>query len=80
MVKSKIGLEVDEIFRKNDNRDDLEERLKLRGWELYLYPKYKTRSRWNDDLEFYYYKDYLLIIDFINCNYELYKIEEKGDL
>lgn len=79
MVKSKVGMQVEEILNDYNNRDLIEEQIRLLGFTEYLYPKYKRKTRWPDDVEFYFYKNHLLIIDWIQCHYELYNLEVEGD-
>ena len=84
MAANLIKMQVEEIFHDYNNRDLIEDRISNLGFECYLYPKYKRKTRWPDDVQFMCKKDvkdneWLLVIDWINCHYELYKLESEGD-
>lgn len=84
MSSDLVEIEVEEIFHDYNNRDLIEEALKNTGFECYLYPKYKRKTRWPDDVQFLYKQDvkertWLLIVDWIQAHYELYKLKSEGD-
>ncbi len=85
MTISLIGMEIEEILRFRDKREHIEEQLSNRGWTHYFYKNFIRRETLFHDIAHYCRTDskrkrWLLIIDWVHGDYELYKMDDWGNL
>lgn len=85
MTTSLMEMEVMEILDCRDRRRDIEGQLSERGWKHYFYKTFRRSDALFRDVEHYCRTDsklhqWLLIIDWIHSDYELYKMDSQGNL
>ncbi len=69
-----MDMEVQEIFQDpHSDKDSIQEKISFLGFKEYLSKNYRKKTGWKPDIEIYY-KDssFLLIIDWVHVEYELY--------
>ena len=86
MPQSLMEQTVEEILSDYKNRDLIVQALSDQlNFTEYLHPKYKKRAEWPDDVQIlesvgFHGKTYLLILNWVNIDFELYELLGSGNI